>query len=88
MSTWYSSFGHFYGRISEFHCDILAEGDGYVPGDAITVRLNLNTNTVAFRKNTEKVGPPQKLDDDAAYQFAFDGYTAGDAVTIIEAETM
>lgn len=42
----------------------------YGEGDVVTVRLDLDSNTVAFRKNGEDVGSPQSIEHDA-YYFAF-----------------
>lgn len=61
--------------------------EGYTKGDIVAVRLDLDANTVAFRKNGKEVTPPEKiLPHGAAYRFAFVAYCEGDAVTIVEGE--
>lgn len=52
--------------------------------DAITVCLDFEAHTVAFRKNNKAVGRPQKIARGEAFHFAFDSYYKGDAVTLLE----
>lgn len=59
----------------------------YGEGDAITVCLDLDANTIAFHKNGEVVNDfpvPLKIAPGEEYNFAFDGYTDGNAVTIVD----
>lgn len=58
--------------------------DEYDTGDNITVQLDVDASTVAFRKNGTDAGAPQKITHGEAYYFAFDSETEGDAVTITE----
>lgn len=54
-------------------------------GDVVTVRLNLDALTVAFRLNGADVGSPQSISpDEAGYHFAFEAWSEGNAVTIGE----
>lgn len=62
----------------------------YGEGDTITVRLDLDSNTIVFRKNDdEAIGSPQAIAHDA-YYFAFDSDTdetlEGNAVSIVGVE--
>lgn len=59
-------------------------GTMYGAGDVIMVRLDLDTNTVAFQKNDVSVGEPQKIAPGGAYHFAFTTKVDGNAVTIID----
>lgn len=56
----------------------------YGVGDEITVRLDLDAFTVAFRKNGATTGgySPIQIARDK-YHFAFDAAVGGDAVTIV-----
>lgn len=58
-----------------------AFGVAYGEGDALTVCLDLDANTIAFRKNGVLLSP-QAIEHDA-YYFALDTIAQGDAVTIV-----
>lgn len=73
--------GWFYAK-SSMCSQIVAS---YTKGDAITVRLDLDANTVAFLKDGELVISPQTIERDA-YFFAFDASAEGDAVTLLSVE--
>lgn len=59
-------------------------GVKFKKGDRITVRLDIDANTVAFRKNGVDVGSPQDIAS-GAYNFLFEAEWSGDRVTIVEA---
>lgn len=59
------------------------EAARYGVGDEVTVRLNLDANTVAFSKNGVTVGTPQDIPNDS-YYFMFESVTDDDVVTIVE----
>lgn len=62
-----------------------AEGAFELRFCSLKVRLDLNANTVAFRKNSTDVGLPQTIaQSESGYHFAFDASTEGAAVTIVE----
>lgn len=52
-------------------------------GDTITVTVDLNANTIVFKKNRASIGSPQSIPRQA-YYFSFAGYFSGDSVTIKE----
>lgn len=54
----------------------------YGNGDDMTVRLDLEENTITFRKNSETVGEPQDIPN-TAYHFMFDAAWAS-RVTIVK----
>lgn len=58
-------------------------GKGYGSGDAVTICLDLDSDTVAVRVNGEAAGDPQKIPH-CAYYFEFDTYSKGAAATIEE----
>lgn len=55
----------------------------YGTGDEVTVRLDLDANTVTFIKNGVDVGSPQDVPNEP-YYFMFDSATDSDVVTIVE----
>lgn len=58
---------------------------GYGTGDFITVCLNLDAKTVAFRKNGADVGAPQSIaEEGGAFHFAFESEDKSEPVTIVE----
>lgn len=63
-------------------------GVGFDTGDTIAVRLDLDTNTITFRKNGADVAAPEKMvspkSHEREYYLAFDAEAKGSAVTIIE----
>lgn len=66
---------------------IAAGGVRYDTGDVITVRLDLNENTVAIRKNGSCTVSPQRIAPTVGgYYFAFNAYREGSAVTIVGIE--
>lgn len=59
----------------------------YGSDDLITVRLDLDANTVTFRKNgVGAVGSPREIAHGDAYQIVFQARSKGDAATIVEDE--
>lgn len=60
----------------------------YDVGDAITVRVDLNTNMLTFRKNGADVGAADNIahDDEEGYRFAFVATDKDSAVTIVKME--
>ena len=54
----------------------------YGTGDEVTVRLDLGTNTVAFRVNGEDAGSPQPIPH-GAYHFSFSATDEGISATIV-----
>lgn len=58
----------------------------YDAGDEVTVRLDVDAGTVAFRKNGDHplLGSPRQMPPGQAYHFSFDTYKAGECVTIVE----
>lgn len=63
-------------------------GPGFGVGDAVTVRLDLEVNTVAFRKNGADIESPQEIQRGAEEEYCFvvEACGGGVAVTIIEIE--
>lgn len=58
---------------------------GYYAGDAVTVRLDCDANTVSFRKNGVEIGAPQRIaEGKKPYHFMFTTTGRGNAVTISE----
>lgn len=77
----YYPSGNFYAKTS-WRTATFAE---YGTGDTITVRLDLDGSTVAFRKNDVDVGTPQEITHiEDAYYFAFSWSREGNGVTIVE----
>lgn len=60
----------------------------YTSGDAITVRLDLNSNTVSFQKNKTAVGEPQGIPANTSYHFAFDANYDTYAVAIEDVQKL
>lgn len=64
--------------------------EGYGTGDRVTVILNLDANTVAFRKNDVDAGSQKDIahgySSEAAFRFAFEAYYNRIAVTIVKKE--
>lgn len=58
-------------------------GVTYGPGDAITVTLDLNANTVAFAKNGVRIHKPVSVKHEA-YYFAVSANGIGASVTIVD----
>lgn len=73
--------GEYYGQTSNRL--IRTFGAGYDTGDTITVILDVEATTVAFRKNGTTVFA-HEIASAAAFQFAFDACKTGAAVTILE----
>lgn len=80
----YYSSGFYYGA----DCCAPNVGGGFHSGDVVTVRLDLDANTIAFRVNGAGTVPPQEIARGDAYHFAFAAGGKGNAVTIVECEEM
>lgn len=57
-------------------------GIGYKAGDIVTVRLDFDNSTVAFRKNCIGIGSPQKIAPANTLLCAFEVYYQDNAATI------
>lgn len=57
----------------------------YMAGDTVTVRVDLEVNTISFKKNGANAGTPQDIPH-KSYYYAFESYSRNQAVTIVERE--